>query len=79
LAYPSRAGAINLATTYRADGDRAADCLNQAIDALHTDSYDTGLDRVRAVRPVLGDSRQGTQLDERIAALTTSRAALPGS
>jgi transcriptional regulator with XRE-family HTH domain len=69
----------DLATAHRTDGDHAADYLNQAIDALHTDWYGTGLDRVRAVRPVLGDSRQGAQLDERIAALTTSRAALPGS
>jgi hypothetical protein len=58
-----------------ADGDRATDYLNQAIDTLHTDWYGTGLDRVRAIRSVLGDSRQGAQLDERIA----SRAAPPKS
>jgi hypothetical protein len=49
------------------------------MGALHNDWYGTGLDRVRVVRPVLGDSRQGRQLDERIAALAASRAALPGS
>ncbi|MFI6758831.1 multiprotein-bridging factor 1 family protein [Micromonospora sp. NPDC050417] len=69
----------DLATAHRTDGDHAADYLNRAVDALYTDWYGTGLDRVRAVRPVLGDSRQGAQLDERIAALTTGRAALPGS
>ncbi|WP_207922573.1 hypothetical protein [Micromonospora sp. KC606] len=46
------------------------------MDAIQNNWYGTGLERVRAVRPVLGDSRQ---LDERIAALAASRAALPGS
>jgi hypothetical protein len=69
----------DLATAHSGDGDHAADYLNQAINALHTDWYGTGLDRIRAVRPVLGDSRHGNQLDERIAGLTASRAALPGS
>lgn len=69
----------DLATAHRADVDRAADHLSQAVDALDTDWYGTGLDRVRAVRPVLRDSRQGAQLDERLSALTSSRAALPGS
>ncbi|GAB3146971.1 hypothetical protein GCM10027290_29520 [Micromonospora sonneratiae] len=69
----------DLATAHGSDGDRAADYLNQAVDALHTDWYGTGLDRVRAVRPVLGDSRHGARLDERVAALTAGRAALPGS
>ncbi|MGI5152328.1 helix-turn-helix domain-containing protein [Plantactinospora sp. CA-294935] len=69
----------DLATAYSSDGDRAADYLNQAIDALRADWYGTGLDRVRTVRPVLGDSRHGAQIDERVAALTAGRAALPGS
>ncbi|WP_230395077.1 hypothetical protein [Plantactinospora alkalitolerans] len=68
----------DLATAHGSDGDWAADYLNQAVDALYTDWYGTGLDRVRAVRPVLGDSRHGAQLDEGVAALTASRAALPG-
>ncbi|MFI6161688.1 multiprotein-bridging factor 1 family protein [Micromonospora haikouensis] len=86
LAALSRAGAkqrsvvlADLANAHGNDGDRAAEYLNQAIDTLHTDWYGTGLDRVRAVRNVLGDSRNGAQLDERVAALTASRAALPGS
>ncbi|MFY1700713.1 XRE family transcriptional regulator [Micromonospora sp. WMMA1923] len=68
----------DLATAHARDGDQAADYLNQAVDALHTDWYGVGLDRVRDVRPVLGDSRHGVVLDERLAALTASRAALPG-
>jgi transcriptional regulator with XRE-family HTH domain/tetratricopeptide (TPR) repeat protein len=69
----------DLASAHADDGDRAADYLEQAIDALHTDRYDTGLARVRAVRPVLADSTHGRRFDERIAALTaTSRGALPG-
>ncbi|HEX6076011.1 MAG TPA: hypothetical protein VFZ32_12200 [Micromonosporaceae bacterium] len=67
----------DLATAHRADGDRAADYLNQAIETLHTNWYSTGLDRVREVRHVLGDSGHGTQLDERISALAASRTALP--
>ncbi|MDH6464308.1 hypothetical protein M2302_004506 [Micromonospora sp. A200] len=70
---------VVLASAHSDNGDRAADYLNQAMDALNTDWYGTGLDRVRAVRPVLRDSRHGAQLDERIAALAASRAALPGS
>ncbi|TDC66018.1 XRE family transcriptional regulator [Micromonospora sp. KC207] len=69
----------DLATAHGGDGDRAADYLNQAVDALQNDWYGVGLDRVRAVRPMLGDSRHGTLLDERVAALTAGRAALPGS
>ncbi|MGN9918430.1 helix-turn-helix domain-containing protein [Micromonospora palomenae] len=69
----------DLASAHSSDGDHAATYLNQALDALHTDWYGTGLERVRAVRQVLGDSREGGQLDDRIAALATSRAALPGS
>jgi hypothetical protein len=34
--------------------------------------YSTGLERVRAVRVVLGDSRHGVDLDERIAALVST-------
>ncbi|QOC93223.1 XRE family transcriptional regulator [Micromonospora craniellae] len=69
----------DLATAQGQDGDKAADYLNQAVDALHNDWYGVGLDRVRAVRPLLGDSQHGTLLDERVAALTAGRAALPGS
>ncbi|MFY1633591.1 hypothetical protein ACN27F_09955 [Solwaraspora sp. WMMB335] len=68
----------DLATAHGGDGDRAADYLSQAVDALHTDWYGTGLDRVRAVRPTLVDSRHGALLDERVAALTAGRAALSG-
>ncbi|MFV2021997.1 XRE family transcriptional regulator [Micromonospora sp. LOL_023] len=68
----------DLATAHGGDGDRVADYLNQAVDALHTDWYGTGLDRVRAVRPTLGDSRHGALLDERVAALTAGRAGLSG-
>jgi hypothetical protein len=59
------------------DCDRAADYLNQAVDALQADRHGTGLDRIRAVRPVLGVSRHGVHLDDR-AVLTASWAALPG-
>jgi transcriptional regulator with XRE-family HTH domain len=69
----------DLATAHASDGDRAANYLNEAIDALHANWYGAGLDRVRAVRPVLGDSRHATLIDERLAALTAGRAALPGS
>jgi len=69
----------DLATAHQADADRAADYLHQAVDALHSDWYSTGLDRVREVRAVLGDSQHGTRLDERISALTASRTALPAS
>ena len=69
----------DLACAHGSDGDHAANYLSQAMDALHNDWYGTGLERVREVRPVLGDSRQGRQLDEQIAALAASRAALPGS
>ncbi|MEV6811712.1 hypothetical protein [Micromonospora sp. NPDC051296] len=69
----------DLATAHGSDGDRVADYLNQAVDALQTDWYGVGLDRVRVVRPMLGDSRHGTLLDERVAALTAGRAALPGN
>ncbi|MEV0428235.1 hypothetical protein [Micromonospora sp. NPDC050495] len=68
----------DLASAHGSDGDHAAEYLNQAMDALHSDWYGTGLERVREVWPLLGGSRQGRQLDERIAALAASRAALPG-
>jgi hypothetical protein len=68
----------DLATAHTTDGDRAADYLNQAMEALHAEWYSIGLDRVREVRTVLGDSRHGTQLDERISALAQTRVMLPG-
>jgi hypothetical protein len=54
------------------DGDRTADYLGQALDALRADWYQAGLDRVRAVRPRLGDSRHGRRLDEQVEALTAA-------
>ena len=48
------------------------------LTALQADWYGTGFDRVRAVRPVLGDSHHGAQLDQQIAALA-QRTALPVS
>lgn len=69
----------DLATAHGTDTDRAAHYLDQALDALHTEWYGTGLDRILAVRPILGDSNQGQQIDERIALLAAeTRAALPG-
>jgi transcriptional regulator with XRE-family HTH domain len=62
----------DLASAHGDDGDRAADYLGQALAALRADWYGTGLDRVRSVRPVLGDSQHGAHLDEQITALTTS-------
>ena len=51
----------DLASAHDDDGDRAADYLNQALDALQADWYGTGFDRVRAVRPVLADSHHGAR------------------
>jgi hypothetical protein len=59
----------DLACAHRNDGDRAAQFLHQAVDELERDWYNTGLDRIRSVRPMLGDGRLGVELDERIAAL----------
>jgi tetratricopeptide (TPR) repeat protein len=67
----------DLATAHGADGDRAADYLDRALDTLQDDWYGTGLDRIREVRPILGDSGHGRRIDERIAALTTLAHALP--
>jgi hypothetical protein len=69
----------DLATAHGTDGDQAAEFLGRAIDALHSDWYGTGFDRVRAVRPVLGGSHHGVLLDQRITALAaTNLSALPG-
>jgi hypothetical protein len=59
----------DLAAASGDDGDQAADYLNQALTALHGEWYRTGFERVRAVRPVLGDGRNARPVDERIAAL----------
>jgi len=59
----------DLAGAHGRDGDRAAAYLEQAIDALATDWYSTGLDRVRAARPLLGDSKHGHHIDGQIKAL----------
>ncbi len=68
----------DLASAHGDDGDRAADYLGQALAALRADWYGTGFDRVKAVRPVLGDSSQGAQLDEQITALVgATRSTLP--
>jgi hypothetical protein len=63
----------DLAAANAADGDLVANYLNQALDVLHPDPYTTGLDRIRAVRPLLGDSSHGKQIDQRIAAITADR------
>ncbi|OHV45283.1 transcriptional regulator [Parafrankia soli] len=60
----------DLAGAHGRDGDRIADYLGQAIDALTTDWYATGIDRVRAIRPLLGDSKHGRHLDGQIRALS---------
>ncbi|WP_344087918.1 hypothetical protein [Luedemannella helvata] len=67
----------NLASTHPDDGDRVATYLHQAIDALNTDWYDAGADRVRTARATLGHSLAGNQLDERLLTLTASPRALP--
>jgi hypothetical protein len=59
----------DLAGAYGQDGDRAAAYLEQAIEALTVDWYSTGLDRVRAARPLLGDSKHGHHIDGQIKAL----------
>ncbi|WP_045876516.1 helix-turn-helix transcriptional regulator [Pseudofrankia sp. DC12] len=59
----------DLAAAHGRDGDRVADFLGQAITALTSDWYATGLERLRATRPLLGDSQHGRHLDEQIKAL----------
>jgi hypothetical protein len=66
---------VVLADLARARGDDAelaADFLRRALDALTADWYRHGFDRVRAVRPVLQDTRVGADLDDRIAALAAA-------
>ncbi|SBW21587.1 hypothetical protein [Protofrankia symbiont of Coriaria ruscifolia] len=60
----------DLAGAHGRDGDRVADYLGQAIDALTVDWYATGMDRVRAIRPLLADSKHGRHLDGQIRALS---------
>nr|MDT0666801.1 hypothetical protein [Micromonospora sp. DSM 115978] len=48
------------------DGDRAAAYLDEAVNALHTNWYQTGFQRVQTVRAVLGDSQHGQQLDRQL-------------
>jgi transcriptional regulator with XRE-family HTH domain len=67
----------DLAAAHGHDGDRAAGFLGQAVVSLQTDWYGTGFDRIRAVRPILGDSRHGQNLDHHLAAVEAARMALP--
>ncbi|OHV40879.1 transcriptional regulator [Pseudofrankia sp. EUN1h] len=60
----------DLAGAHGRDGDRVADYLGQAIETLATDWYATGMDRVRAIRPMLGDSKHGQNIDGQIRALS---------
>lgn len=69
----------DVVAAHSGDGDHAAHCLNQAMDALHNDWYGTGLERVSALRPVLADSRQVRQLDERITAPPPAERAYPAA
>ncbi len=69
----------DLADAHRDDPDRAANYLGQALDAVEQHWYSTGLDRARSTRSLLGDSRHGAELDQRIAALVSSgRPAISG-
>jgi transcriptional regulator with XRE-family HTH domain len=63
----------DLAACHPRDDELQADYLNRALDALELEWYETGLKRVRDVRPELGDSQLGRQLDERIDTLTPTR------
>jgi transcriptional regulator with XRE-family HTH domain len=63
----------DLAAAHAADGDLLADYLLRGVDALQADPYTTGLERIRSVRPLLGDSSHGREVDERVAALTAGR------
>jgi hypothetical protein len=54
------------------DGERAANYLDQAIDALEAEWYGIGLNRVREVRQTLGDGRDGARIDQRVGALVAS-------
>jgi transcriptional regulator with XRE-family HTH domain len=67
----------DLALANASEGDEAANYLHKAIDAIEADWYSTGFSRIRKTRLILGDSHHGTQLDERLNALATRRAALP--
>jgi hypothetical protein len=55
------------------DGDRVAHHLNEAIDSLEEIWYEVGWDRVREARTLLGDSRLGRQVDQRLAILPAGR------
>jgi tetratricopeptide (TPR) repeat protein len=45
----------DLAAAHAADGDLLAEYLLRGLDALQADPYTTGLQRIRSVRPLLGD------------------------
>jgi hypothetical protein len=55
------------------DLDRVADWLTRAVDALAVDWYETGLNRVREVLPVLRDSGHDTAVPERVRAIAAAR------
>ena len=59
----------DLAAASADDGDQVAHHLRRAADALEVTWYGAGWDRVRQTRTLLGDSRLGRQLDDRLAAL----------
>jgi transcriptional regulator with XRE-family HTH domain len=59
----------DLASCHVDDAERQAHYLNQALDAVETEWYQTGLNRIREVRGQLGDSALGAEVDERIDAL----------
>lgn len=63
----------DLAIACQDDVDRVAHHLNEAIDALETSWYEVGHDRVREARTLLGDSRLGRQVDQRLAILPGGR------
>lgn len=66
----------DLARASADDDDRAAHYLHDALAALESEWYGTGLARVREARRGLGDSEHGHQLDQRIDALVSGRRAL---
>jgi transcriptional regulator with XRE-family HTH domain len=59
----------DLAACHAGDANRQADYLNRALDAIEHEWYGTGLNRIREVRPQLGDSPLARDLDERIDSL----------
>lgn len=63
----------DLAIASQGDADQAAHHLHEAIGALETSWYEVGLERVRGARTLLGDSRLGRQVDERLAVLSRAK------